>query len=191
MYRDPRNFFASAMKGDRKWFRDDVTAIAHWNVAMKYGERLQKRYGKHCTFVNQEDLLIKPGKVIAGLLKFCSVDWAEETEHLETPPSAGPFNSSFPDRPLSSSNIERFAYTMEKTEIYAVELLTAKYFQKYFPQKEFSVYCRTSDQGTLFEHLALRARHLFRVLTLEGQIYLRNQGRIGIYFRLKKALGQS
>ncbi len=196
MYRDPRNFFASAMKGNRRFHRKDVTMIAHWVLSMKYGEALQKASPGQCLFVSQEDLLLKQQDVLSRVANFLS----QERLEVEEQTTIQNQNSSFGDAPLSAANMERYAKVMKQKEIYAVEYLTSHYLQKYYPHKPFSAYapCTENDsdppplvggvRGGGNEKFRLMSSYLLEMLKLRILLFFRAKGWINFYFTLKRII---
>lgn len=183
LYRDPRNFFASAMKGSRRWHQKDITAIAHWNLAIQYGERLQARYPDDCVCIRQEDLLVRQEEVLGRLMDFLSISNSER-DHITEPSRT---NSSFEQEPLSSSNLERYRYTMSAQEIAKVEFLTSKYVPKYYSTKTVSGF---TSSLSMLEKLMFSLKYVLETAKLRGVLFLRARGLMAFYFRVKKWVGR-
>jgi hypothetical protein len=185
MYRDPRNFFASAMKGNRKWYKNNITAIAQWNLSMQYGERLQEKYSHDCIFITQEDLLLKQSEVITTLAEFLSLESLGKIDNNRNCTTLNP-NSSFQNIPLSPITMERYLYTMNEKEIYKVEFLTHKYLKKYYSPKKLYSYKSSSDWRSFVRKFWLYIDYSLEIIKLKILIFLRTKGLATFYFKLKR-----
>lgn len=182
MIRDPRNFFVSAMKGDRRWYDRDITAILQWNMASEYLDRLSKSNSFDYILIRQEDLLLRPNEVIDRLSEFLSIDLSSlhEKEKLTV-------NSSFPSGTNKEDILKRYRKHLNEWDILRIEYLCRKYMKR-FSYDDFQSDFRKIG---LLRKIELRLSYFISYIKLKIQILMRQAGWVDRYFRIRdKIKGQ-
>ena len=176
MIRDPRNFLVSAMRGDRKWYQEDVTAIVQWNMSSKYLEKLSKSPDYDYILIKQEDFLLKPNEVIDNLSDFLSIDLSPLHEKEKAT-----VNSSFSSGSTNEEILTRYKKHLNEKDILRIEYLS----EKYMKNNSYGDFSSGFSKIGLSEKITWKVSYCFSYLKLKFQIFMRRKGRVDFYFKVR------
>jgi sulfotransferase family protein len=176
MIRDPKNFLVSAMRGDRKWYQKDITAIVQWNIASEYLEEFSKSPDYDFLLIKQEDLLLKPNDVINNISDFLSLDLSSLYEEKKMT-----INSAFSAGATDEEILTRYKKHLNEKDIQRIEYLS----QKYMKNNSYGDFSSDFSKIGLFEKIAWKVLYWFTSLKLKMQIFMRLKGRVDFYFKIR------
>jgi hypothetical protein len=175
MIRDPRNFFASAMKGAKRWTVRDESAIALWNLSARTLRRLAETRPDDFLLVKQEELLLEPERVLNRIGGYLTLDLRElaVTEKWDV-------NTNFSAGSSKQDILSRYSSSLSEDEENKVLFLCRKEMRPFG-------YQNSNVEGVGFlQKMKWRLAYASPAFLLQFQTFLRRQGRIAIYFFLKK-----
>jgi hypothetical protein len=175
MIREPRNFFASAMKGAKRWTVRDESAIALWNLSARRLLRLAETKPDDFMLLKQEELLLEPERVLSRIGRFLSLDLRGLTEKMKWG-----INSNFPAGASKQDVLVRHVSSLSKDEESKVLFLCRR------EMRPFGYSADGVQPVGFFKKMRWSAAYAWRAALLRFQVCLRRHGRISVHFFLKQ-----